>query len=74
MKFTIYTADCTGNPQNRLYPHQVVVTSACDMKKSARFDHVCATYKGNSRSDANFLSSDNAPLDCDNAHSDNPDD
>ena len=74
MKFTIYTADCTGNPQNRLYPHQVVVTSACDMKKSARFDHVCATYKENSRSDANFLSSDNAPLDCDNAHSDNPDD
>ena len=74
MKFTIYTADCTGNATIKLYPHEAVITSAADMKKSARFDHVCAKYTKNSRSEANFLSADNAPMDCDNAHSDNPDD
>ena len=74
MKFTIYTADCTGNPQNKLYPHEAVITSAADMKKSARFDHVCARYTSNSRSEANFLSADNVPMDCDNSHSENPDD
>lgn len=74
MKFTIYTADCTGNPQNKMYPHETVITSAADMKKSARFDHVCARYTSNSRSEANFLSSDNVPMDCDNSHSENPDD
>ena len=45
MKFTIYTAECTGNPKNKLYPCETVITSAADMKKSARFDHVCAKYK-----------------------------
>ena len=72
MKFTIYTADCTGNPQNKMYPHETVITSAADMKKSARFDHVCARYTSNSRSEANFLSSDNVPMDCDNSHSEKP--
>ena len=26
MKFTIYTADCTGNEKNSLYPNQRVIT------------------------------------------------
>lgn len=73
MKFTIYTADCTGNPQNKMYPHETVITSAADMKKSARFDHVCARYTSNSRSEANFIVSDVVPMDCDNDHSDNSD-
>ena len=72
MKFTIYTAECTGNPKNKLYPCEAVITSAADMKKSAGFDHVCAKYKSNSRSEANFLSADNVPMDCDNSHSENP--
>ncbi|MGN0630481.1 MAG: primase alpha helix C-terminal domain-containing protein, partial [Ruminococcus sp.] len=72
MKFTIYTADCTGNPKNKLYPHEAVITSAADMKKSARFDHVCARYTKNSRSEVNFLCADNVPMDCDNSHSENP--
>lgn len=72
MKFTIYTADCIGNPKNKLYPHEAVITSAADMKKSARFDHVCARYTKSSRSEANFLCADNVPMDCDNSHSENP--
>ena len=27
MKFTIYTADCTGNPTNKYYPNAVEITS-----------------------------------------------
>lgn len=33
---------------------------------------MCAKYKSNSRSEVNFLSADNAPMDCDNSHSENP--
>ena len=74
MKFTIYTADCSGNPKNRSYPHEVVVTSTADLKKAVRFDHVCARYTDNLRSEANFQMSDVYVLDCDNTHSDNSED
>lgn len=73
MKFTIYTADCTGNEKNTLYPNQRVITCEGDLKKSITYDHVCAQYKNNTRSDANFIVSDVVPMDCDNDHSDNSD-
>lgn len=73
MKFTIYTADCTGNEKNTLYPNQRVITCEGDLKKSITYDHVCAQYQNNTRSDANFMVSDVVPMDCDNDHSDNPD-
>ena len=73
MKFTIYTADCTGNERNTLYPNQRVITCEGDLKKSITADHVCAQYQNNTRSDANFMVSDVVPMDCDNDHSDNPD-
>lgn len=73
MKFTIYTADCTGNEKNTLYPNQRVITCEGDLKKSITADHVCAKYQNNTRSDANFIVSDVVPMDCDNDHSDNPD-
>lgn len=74
MKFTLYTADCTGNAKNTLYPHQKVITSEADLKKAVASDHVCAKYDNDTRSDANFQFSDVVPMDCDNDHSDNPDD
>ena len=64
MKFTLYTADCSGNPKNKAYPHEMIVTSAADLKKAVRFDHVCARYAGNVRSEANFEMSDVLVLDC----------
>lgn len=72
MKFTLYTADCTGNAKNTLYPNQKVITSESDLKKAVAFDHVCALYDNYSRSDANFQLSDGVPMDCDNDHSDDP--
>ena len=73
MKFTIYIADCTGNEKNTLYPNQRVITCEGDLKKSITYDHVCAQYQNNTRSDANFIVSDVVPMDCDNDRSDNPD-
>ena len=73
MKFTLFTADCSGNPKNTLYPNQKVITSETDLKKAAVFDHVCAQYDKYTRSDANFQLSDVVPMDCDNDHSDDPD-
>ncbi len=70
MQFTLYTADCTGNRKNCLYPHQARISSAEDLAAAAAFDHVCAAYAGNYRSIQNFLSSDVIPLDVDNEASD----
>ena len=73
MKFTIYTANCTGNEKNTLYPNQRVITCEGDLKKSITADHVCAKYKNNHRCNTNFIVSDVIPMDCDNDHSENPD-
>ena len=45
MKFTLYTANCTGNEKNVLYPNQKVITSEADLKKAVVYDHVCAQYE-----------------------------
>lgn len=74
MKFTLYTANCTGNEKNVLYPNQKVITAEADLKKAISYDHVCAKYQNDTRGDANFLVSDVVPMDCDNDHSDNPND
>ena len=50
-----------------------MITCEGDLKKSITADHVCAQYQNNTRSDANFMVSDVVPMDCDNDHSDNPD-
>ena len=42
--------------------------------EAIKFDHVCGRYKGNYRSNDNFEFIDVLPQDCDNDHSDNPDD
>ncbi len=73
MKFTIYTANCTGNEKNTLYPNQRVITCEGDLKKSITADHVCAKYKNNHRCNTNFIVSDVIPMDCDNDHSENSD-
>ena len=74
MKFTLYTSDYTGKPQNTVYPNETVIASADDMKQAVGFDHVCAKYKNSRRSNDNFISSDVVSLECDNDHSDKPDD
>lgn len=74
INFTLYTADCTGNSSNCLYPHKMKVTDKDTFIAAIKTDHVTAKYKGNYRSNDNFEYSDCVPLDCDNDHSENPDD
>lgn len=74
MQMTIYDAATVGSRSNCVYPNPVTVTDADTMRKAAAFDHVCAAYKQNYRSVDNFLKADCLPMDCDNDHSDDPDD
>lgn len=74
INFTVYSADCVGNSGNCLYPNKNVVTDKESFIAATKMDHVTAKYKGNYRSKDNFESSDCIPLDCDNDHSENPDD
>lgn len=72
MKFTLFTASCTGMESNCRYPQKREIQNAQDLKAAAQFDHVCAAYKNSYRSRDNFLWSDVAVMDCDNDHTENP--
>lgn len=69
--FTIHNSDYLINQTNCLYPHKIEVTDVESLKKAVAKDYVCAFYKGNYRSNDNFLGSDCLTLDCDNDHSEN---
>lgn len=72
--FTIYSADTAGIPSNCLYPHKHHITDDSSLKKAVLTDYVCAEYKNSYRSNSNFIGSDCLPVDCDNDHSENPED
>lgn len=74
MQLTLFSTDCVGNLPNSIYPHKHVITDEDSMKTAVAFDHVAAEYTNNHRSNSDFLSSDNIPMDCDNDHSDDPSD
>lgn len=74
MKITIFTANCVGNPANVLYPNKAEIEYQDDMMTVISRDHVCAEFKNCHRSIDDFLSSDVEVMDCDNDHSDNPED
>ena len=72
--FTIYSADVTGNPGNCSYPHKHVILDEDSLKAAICHDYVCAEYKNSYRNGDNFIGSDCLPVDCDNDHSENPND
>lgn len=72
--FTIYSADVKGNPSNCSYPHKHIIINGDTLKSAVSHDYVCAEYKNSYRNGDNFIGSDCLPVDCDNDHSDNPDD
>lgn len=71
MKFTVFTASCTGMESNCRYPQKREIQTAQDLKEAAQFDHVCAAYQDSYRSRNNFLWSDVVVMDCDNDHTEN---
>ena len=70
--FTLYSSDLTGNPGNCSYPHRHDVTDELSLKAAICHDYVCAEYKNNYRNGDNFIGSDCLPVDCDNDHSEAP--
>lgn len=72
--FTIYSADLVGNPENCSYPHRHNITDAASLKAAFCHDYVCAEYRNSYRSNDNFIGSDCLPVDCDNDHTENPED
>ena len=72
MQLTLYTAACTGNAKNCLYPNQHTIMNSDDFKAVIRKDHVCAAYDNNYRSAKHFIAADCLVMDCDNDHSDTP--
>lgn len=73
MRFTLYRSNCLEVPENCTYPHKVEVTGKDSLIEAVKHDYVCAEYQGNYRSSDNFIGSDCLPVDCDNDHSDDPD-
>ena len=71
---TVFAAKCTGDAKNCLYPTKVDLTDEEIARKAFSRDTVFAEYKGNYRSNDNFVRSNVIPFDCDNDHSEDPDD
>ena len=72
--FTMFYADCVGLAENCLYPHRIEITDKASLEKAVSHDYVCAEYKGNYRSNDNFVGSNCLSVECDNDHSDDPED
>ena len=71
-QFTLYRTNGAGNAKNTTYPIKAEISAAEALCEALQYDHVCAKYKDNRRSEANFESSDVIPMDCDNDHSEDP--
>ena len=72
--FLIYSSDVLGVESNCLYPHSHEIKDADSLKAAVTHDYVCAEYKNSYRLNENFIGSNCLPVDCDNDHSDNPND
>lgn len=72
MELILYTANCTGSPENCLYPNRAVITDAAQAAEATKHDHVFAKYKHDYRSMDNFIEASVIPMDCDNDHSEDP--
>lgn len=70
--FTIYSSEVLGKAENCVYSHKAVVLDEKILKEAVSHDYVCAEYKNSYRSGDNFIGSDCLPVDCDNDHSENP--
>ena len=69
----IWVSNYVGTTVNCEYPHQHTATDEDSLKKFVAKDHVFICFKNNYRNADNFIHADSMVLDCDNDHSENPD-
>ena len=74
MKFTLFTSDTAGNAKNCFYKQKIMVTDATTLASAVPNDYVAAKYTDDYRKLENFERSDCIVMDCDNNHSDKPED
>lgn len=74
MFFVLQTANVAADAKNCVYPNRAEITSGDALKAAVHFDHVCGEFKKNYRNISNFLKSNVIVMDCDNDHSEDPDD
>ncbi len=72
MQLILYTANVVSDAKNCFYPNRAEVVDAKGLQEAVRFDHVCAEYQKNYRSNSNFVRSNVLVMDCDNNHSEDP--
>jgi putative DNA primase/helicase len=72
MGIKLYAADCRGVESNCSYLREIVITDEVSLRSAVNHDYVCVAYKSGYRSNANFMASTCLGLDCDNDHSDDP--
>ena len=72
MNLILQTANVICDEKNCLYPHRVEVSSAEELQEAVKVDHVCAEYANDYRSRENFRRSNVVVMDCDNDHTENP--
>lgn len=73
--FHVYSSiDKVEDKFNTSYENKFEINDEASLIEAVSHDYVCARYKDNKRSNANFICSDCITMDVDNDHSDNPDD
>lgn len=72
--FTLYYADGVGMKNNCIYQHMMQITDEASLRQATGHDYVCVLYKNSYRSNANFIRANCLGMDCDNDHSENPED
>lgn len=72
MKFTLSLAHCSGQSSNAFYPDIVQITGRDELLQAVRKDHVCGVFENDHRSKEDFRQTDCLVMDCDNEHTENP--
>ena len=73
MRFDLCVADCSGDKANVLYPHHAAIENAEDLAAAIAKDNTCGQFKNDYRSNDNFIKCNCIVMDCDNDHTENPD-
>lgn len=71
---TLFLSDTLQNPTVSYFPIKVEIKTIDDFRYSVYSDYVCAAYRNNHRSNEDFLWANGLGMDCDNDHSNNPED
>lgn len=71
---TIYISDVCQKPKNKKYQTTAIIHDLSDLEEATCFDSITAECTNSERAKSNYLGDNMLVMDCDNTHSDDPDD